>query len=425
MMRERGTAPVTVSRRLVPLWGAVVLGLASAAWGQSAVPQAPGIKIGEGRLHPFFDLDTRYDSLIGFYSGVPGGTPLPTADVVVHFRPGLTYAQDTGSTLVNFNGAFEYLYYTGLLFKGDSALSRPQGQALLNTAFNRDGAVEVQVSDSLIRSDRTQNPAAGVGVISLFNNASLAVPIHPGGRALEITPRVAWQLELFDPLVLAQSLPNCAPTDITCTPSLVGQMNYSNLSFGLANRWKFLPKTALVLNATFDWRTYLANQTANPTAMVLNAQTGLVGLVSPHVSITALAGYGGDFAGKVNTFIANAEVNYLTGNDSRIGAGYLRTLQPVPAYGNFLDDRGYVAGRLGLIGGRLMIVGSVNFDYLTFGSNVRNDTVLSANLAPYFDVTSWFQVGLGYTGSFRTSSLSAQSTNYVRHEALLRLTVRY
>ncbi len=425
MTLERGTAPDTVWRRLVLIAGALILSVALPASAQSAVPQPVGVKIGEGRLHPFFDVDTRYDSLIGFYSGVPGGTPLPTSDVILHFRPGLTFAQDTTSSLVNFNGALEYLYYTGLLFKGDSALSRFQGQALLNTAFNRDGAVEVQVSDSLIRSDRTQNPAVGVGVVSLYNNATLAVPIHPGGRALEITPRVSWQLELFDPLVLATSLPGCAPSDITCTPSLVNQMNYSNLTFGLANRWKFLPKTAIVLNASFDWRTYLLNQTANPTAMILNAQTGIVGLISPHISLTALAGYGGDFSGKLNTFIANGEMSYLTGNDTRIGAGYLRTLQPVPAYGNFIDDRGYVAARVGLMGGRLMIVGSVNFDYLSFAVNARNDLVFSASLAPYFDVASWFQVGLGYIGSLRTSSLTAQSINYVRHEALLRLTFRY
>lgn len=399
------------------------------------VAKAPGVKIGEGRLHPYFELDGRYDSLVGYFSRDAAGNPISSGEIIFHARPGLKFELDNPSTLVNFNGAGEYLWYTGLLSPGSVGLSRFQANVGLDTKFNRDGPAEVQLGDNLVRSDRTQNPAAGVGVISLFNNVYLAVPVHPGGRALEVTPKVAWSVEFFEPL-LNGPVQGCAAGDVTCTPSLVSQMNYSTVNFGLNGRWKFLPKTAVILDANLDWRTYFTGAgTTNPLATILRVQAGLAGLISPRIAVTLLVGYGGELsAGTIHTVIGTAEFSYTVTEQSRIAIGYSRNAVPVSAIGTMMDDRGYIRGGVGLMGGRLLLNAQVSADYFTFlgrpsaagvPNAVRNDFLISGTVGPTFTVTSWFDISAAYTLGYRSSSVTVRSVNFVRHEAMLRLAFHY
>lgn len=410
----------------------LVLALTVLAFPAAAeVPAAPGFKIGEGRLHPYLSLDGRFDSVVGFFN-VVGGVAQPSPEIIFQVRPGLKFDLTNDSTLVSFDGAAEYLWYTGLLSPPSTQLSRFQANVGLDTAFNKTGAVEVQVSDRLTRSDRTQNPAAGVGVISLYNNARLALPIHPGGRALEVTPSVGFGVEFFDPL-LTGTITGCMPGDPTCNPAQVAQMNYGNLTFGLGGRWKFLPKTALVLDANFDYRLYFTAGAANLPGMVLRVQAGLIGLISPRISVTLLAGYGGnlayDAAAMANgphTPIVHVEFAYLPTEATRLALGYVRTIQPVSSLGSFIDDRGYLQGRLALIGGRLLLNAEVAADYYWyFRPTPRNDLILSVGAGPTFIVTSWFDVTATYRLSLRDSTTTAQSVNYFRHEALLNLNFHY
>jgi hypothetical protein len=375
------------------------------------------------------DLSGRYDSLIGYFAKDSSGQLVPTADLVVQVRPGLQFDLETPVTQLSVGGAAEYLWYTGLLAGSQTGLSRFQGQANLDASFNRNGSVEVRLGEAFTRSDRTQNIAVGVGVLSLYNNLSLAFPIHPGGKALEIIPRAAWGVEFFDPL-LTGIVAGCSNTaDITCNPTLVGRMNYSNLNFGLSGRWKFLPKTAFLLDTTFDWRTYFDTAAANPAAMVLRAQAGLVGLVSQHFSVTLLAGYGGNLApgSSLNTFIANAEAAYLFAGDSKVSLGYVRSVQPVPSFGTYISDGGRLSARVGLWSGRLVLGGAASVESVQFsGTSARRDLVFAATVGPSLDVASWFQLGLAYNASTRSSSNALlASVNFLRHEALLRLTFRY
>jgi hypothetical protein len=377
------------------------------------VAKAPGFKIGEGRLHPFLELDARYDSLVGFFSRDSAGNPVPSGELIFHIRPGLSFDLDNPSTLVSFKGSGEYLWYTGLISPGGVGLSRFQANVGLDTKFNRDGAAEVNLGDNLVRSDRTQNPSAGVGVISLFNNVYLGVPIHPGGRALEVTPKVGWTVEFFDPL-LSGPVQGCPAGDITCNPALVSQMNYSNVNFDLNGRWKFLPKTAVILDANLDWRTYFSGAgTTNPLATILRVQAGLAGLISPRIAVTLLVGYGGDLARhSINTVIGTAEFSYTVTEQSRIAIGYMRNAIPVPAIGTMV--------------GRLLLNAQVSADYFSYlSTTARNDFLISASAGPTFTVTSWFDVSAGYTLGFRTSTVTVQSVNFVRHEVMLRLAFHY
>lgn len=425
----RGTGFRALVALMVALFGAPSFG---------QIAKAPGFKVGEGRLHPFFELDARFDSVVGQF--VPN---VNTPEIIFHFRPGLKFDLDTPSTGVNFAGAAEYLWYTGLLSPESVQLSQEgrgfRANVALDTRFNKDGVAEVQLGDNLVRSDRTNNPAVAFAVLSLFNNLYLAVPIHPGGRALEVTPKLAWSVEFFEPM-LGGSRVGCTSAQF-CDTTIAASMNYSNLNFGVNARWKFLPKTALIVDVGGDWRTYFSNPgLPSPTGMgggldkvLFRAQAGLAGLISPRIAVTLLAGYSGDFTAlgttpttdDTHTFIGTAEFSYTVSEQSRIAVGYMRNYMAVPLIGTVIDDRGYLRGGLGLMGGRLQLNAQVSADYFTFIGVVRNDFLLSLMLGPTFTVTQWFDIGASYTLSARTSNAAGLNFPPLRHEAMLRLSFHY
>lgn len=406
-----------------------MMSLVLAATANAQVQKAPGFKIGDGRLHPFLEIDGRFDSIVGYFN-----QNQPSPEFILHFRPGLKFDLDTPSTFVSFNGAPEFLWYTGALSPGSVGLSRFQANVGLDARFNRDGAVEFQIGDNLVRSDRTQNPALGVGAISLFNNLYIAAPIHPGGRALEVTPKVAWQVEFFEAL-LTGTVPGCAVGNVLCDPQTVPRSNYSNLNFGANARWKFLPKTAFMVDVNADWRTYLQGMGVQADKVIFRAQAGLVGLISPRIAVTLLGGYAGDWSVGYHTGIANAEFSYTVTEQTRVAVGYARNMIAVPIMGTMNDDRAYARGGLSLLGGRLQINAQVSADFLTFIAQTmplnpamlspRNDFLLSLNVGPTVTIFSWFDVSANYALTFRTSSVALPPLNFPRHEAILRLNFHY
>ncbi|MDX2008790.1 MAG: hypothetical protein SFW67_01285 [Myxococcaceae bacterium] len=398
----------------------------------SAVPAPVGFKVGDGRLHLLGEIDTRFDSLVGRFSSATASDP----ELIFVPRLGGSFGLETPSTLVKFNANAEYLIFSGLLTPQSRQLSRLQALVGLETEFNRDGAVSVQIGDNFTRSDRTQNAAAGIGIISLFNALYLAVPIRPGGRALEFTPRITWGVEFFEPLLTG--LTSCPAGDVTCNPALLSTMSYSNLNFALSSRYKFLPKTSALLDINFDYRTYWnATATTNPPANILRGRLGLAGLITPRFSATLLAGAAYDFGvTRAIAPIGQAELTYLVGDSTSVSIGYTRDLLPVPAFGAFANDRGYLNARLGFLQDRLQLNGTAAVDYFTFfqasmmpglGTSARQDLLISLNVGPTFVVTSWFLIGATYGLGYRTSPQQVAQTgiNFIRHEANLRLTFRY
>jgi hypothetical protein len=226
--------------------------------------------------------------------------------------------------------------------------------------------------------------------------------------------------------------------DISCDPNLINKMDYGNLNFSLGGKWKFLPKTAAVLDASFDYRWYWRTTPPPPPApgmaptvstnlngLLLKVTGGLSGLITSHISTLLVVGGGGDWGGShAATFIAQAEVAYL-GNDLTARGGYIRTLNPVPIYGVFGQDRGYVEVKSTLFG-RLTLRGFGAFDYISFyDSAARNDYIISATAEIAYQFVSFFSAALTYNLAYRGSSTGMQGVNYIRHEPALLLTLSY
>jgi hypothetical protein len=122
--------------------------------------------------------------------------------------------------------------------------------------------------------------------------------------------------------------------------------------------------------------------------------------------------------------VAQAEVAYLLNETSDFKIGALRTLEPVPVYGSYVDNRAYTNARL-LMGGRLILHGGAAFDYLVFSGSSRHDTTVSFDLGPEYQLMRWLILAGGYTLTYRTSTEAALTFNYSRHEPYLRVIGTY
>lgn len=401
------------------------LALGSSAFAQTTVPTTAasppppssgpaqnGIKMGEGRVHPFFDLELHYDSAAWVNSTLTDISP----ELIGHFRPGFRLDIPSNAVDLALNANVDYVWYTGLITPNSKAASRLDAGADLSANFNKKGPVGFELGDRFSRSDRTTNVAVSIGVISLFNEVRGAIPIKPGGGALELSPSASYAVEFFSPL---------AGGDEECSPTVPCQdFNYQNVRFGLAGNYRFLPKTALILDATFDMRSYF-NPGPNKEADLLKAQAGLAGLVSPKIALLLKLGWAQDFLGAAKTLVGHGELSYLLNERSNVKFGYLRSIDPVPIYGSFGDDRGYVEANL-LFGEKLRMQGYAAFDFLTYYAQTRHDTAVTFTLSPEYTVTRWFKFGAAYTLSVRTSDeLSLKTVNFTRHEGLVRATFQY
>ncbi|MCY1016066.1 hypothetical protein [Pyxidicoccus sp. MSG2] len=385
-----------------------------------------GFKVGSGRLHPYFDLETRLDSGVGYFATPVGQEPTPSGispnlsgEFAMHFRPGFRLEVPSSKLALNLNANLDYVLYTGLVTADSGTASHLEGAADLLARLNPDAPLSLEVSDQFVRSDRTRTAAIGAGVLSLFNEARVKMPWRPGGGAVEFTPNAAYAVEFFEPLG-ATSPVDC--TEGVCDPLTADRFDYGNLHFGLEGRWRFLPKTAVVMDTGVDLRSYFNDGSQGAT--LARALFGVAGLVSPKVAVTAKAGWGQNFAAAGGgTFLAQLEGTYLFSPTLSFKAGYLRTLEPVAAYGLFTDNRGYGEARA-IFGGKLTLHAGGAVDFISFTGD-RGDTLVSLDVGPEYQFRPWLSFAAGYMLGSRTSSVTGGGLNYTRHEGYARLSVTY
>ena len=410
------------------LLGMVLLCPLMASAQQEVLPPSGGgngLKVGSGRLHPFLDVETRLDSGVGYFpadgAAVDEVSAELSGDVLLHIRPGFRLELPSRTLALSLNANVDYVLYTGLLTERARSASNLQAMADLSARFNEEAPVSFVVANQFARSDRTRTAAVGAGVLSLFNELRASVPIRPGGGAIEITPEVAWKMEFFQSLGTQRPV-GCA--EGVCDPIALETFDYNNVRGGVDARWRFLPKTAVVVDTDFDLRSYFSG--THPDAKLLRAMAGLAGLVSPKIAVTAKAGWAQNFGTTGGgTFIAHLEGTYMMTPTMTFKGGYLRTLEPVSAYGLYRDDRGYLEART-LFGGKLGLHGTLAYDLLNFqGTTPRGDNLFSADVGGDYQFRPWLLGGVGYLLTTRSSSVSGSGINFTRHEGYLRMTVSY
>lgn len=389
-----------------------------------------GIRVGPGRLHPYFDLEGRYDSAAVY---VPVDPNNPAAgvelkgDILMHFRPGFRLDVPGTDLTFGFNGFYDYVWYTGLISK-TSAPSHSEAGADMHAEVNREGAVGLEVADSFARSDRPRDIGVGVAVISLYNQLRLTAPIRPGGRAFEVRPHGDYTVEFFGAYSgLPPGIGPCPPGTCPGNPSDPSVNDYQNYAGGLDIHWKFLPQTALVFESNFEGRSYFhPDSSVVPPGKMLKLRAGAQGLVTPKIQAILKAGYAIGFDGAASTFIGQAEMTWSPNELSTVTPGVLRDVNNAIGAASATDLRAYLNSKTFLIG-RLGLHLNFAYDLINFTQGRgKTDQLFSVDLGPDYAIARWFILSAGYVFSKRTSDYqSSLPLNYTRNEVYLRLTFTY
>jgi hypothetical protein len=411
-----------------------VLSLVALGGAIAEAQETNGLLVGDGRLHPYIDLEGRYDTAA--YVNPANGELEP--DTIFHIRPGLLFDSPGPNFSIAFNGDADGMLYLNQF----SLLSHVQGEATLDLGVNREGVIGLDVSDHFLRSDQSAAVLIGVGVLSWYNDARIGVPIRPGGGALSIEPGFDFAFDTFDPF------PN--PTNTACpatNPACPAAFNYDNYAFTLLATWKFLPKTGFVLDADYIFRDYtlVGGSPSSVPTNGLHVMVGLAGLLTLHLSTIVKIGWGEDFGigdaahdtlsvPSANNLIGHFELAYIPSETIRIAAGFIRTWQPVGGIADaitFVDNRPYAELRF-LLGGKLSFHAYGSVDFVTYDAVIGGptpsrtyDIVARVDPSAEYEIANWFRISAGYVFSTLLINGSLSAGSYLRNEVYLRLHFQY
>ena len=415
-----------MSRLLSPLrWLVVAAALAAVAPAARAAGDL-GFKIGEaGRLHLRLELDGQYDSN-ALYS--QGGTPVSAwlVDVI----PGFELQVAGRNASLSLTGNLDVKQY---LTEAAKDLSAVFGNASLGASVNRDGTVGVELTDAYSRSDQTPSLSLDQAVISNHNDLKLAVPIRPGGGALDLSVAGQWVRESFEQYVYPIA---CSPSaGPTCTTD-VGAYGYNQYGGAVEARWRFLPRTALVLNGDYFQRDPDDDSVSLPVHG-WRVYGGLAGLVTARLAVTLKGGYGAASSSETatwpavdhSTWLANVEAQYVIQGPVGAKLGYLHDVRADPGttYSIYVLGRLYAEGKV-LLAGKLTIRGTLSWDALDYViSGVKSD-ILSFIPAVDYELMRWMYVGATYNLTWRTSgglAAPVPAFDYTRQLIGLRVVFAY
>jgi Putative beta-barrel porin 2 len=382
-----------------------------------------GIRLGgsAGRLHPYLELEGRYDSNIAYTE--PGKS---VGAFIIHVRPGLTLDSPGEQVAVDLKANLDWEQVLG----SQSGLSRLYGQAELGVGFNRRGELGLEFSDVFSRSASTQAMSLGTAVISNSNELSVKVPYRPGGGALVTTAYGDWQLATYEPFDKTQL---CAAGTPSCDTSQLAKLGYSSITAGVDSRWKFLPRTAAVLQGEYFVHQPQDTQYGD-NGSGIRLWTGVAGLFGAHLAGTVKGGYGdtfGTFGVTFRTWLANVEAEWLPVETTGLKGGYVHDYD-ADAGKSFLysSHRVYVEAHT-LLEGRYTARLNGSWEHRIYEQ--RSGT--SADLLTFEPVAEaelarWLHAGLGYVFTKRTSKFPAGTPAlpgyaFDKHEVYLQLRGTY
>lgn len=371
-----------------------------------------GIRLGgaEGRIHPFLDVESRYDSNVSY-----SAADEELADVVLHFRPGIELTVPGDVASVELSGALDWAEYLGIDDPKTKDLSKLYGDAKLAAQFARRSAVSVRIDDDFRRQVSASSATVlGNAVVSNSNVLTMSLPWTPGGGALVLTGSGQWILETFEEY---EDLPG-APD--------VSELGYSQFRGGAEVQWRFLPRTSAVLSGAYFTRVPSASAATDTSGF--DALAGITGLLTARVAATAKVGYASTStpARDTSTVVANVSLEWLPLESLSLRTGYTRSLGVDPIASVYSADAVNAGFRLRLAE-RFAFRTDARYTRLQFSALPGAETTF-LRVDPVIEGAfgKWLTVGAGYVLNTRTaSSPIANSPDYKKNEAFVRLALTY
>lgn len=372
-----------------------------------------GIRLGgsDGRLHPFVELEGRYDSNV--YASALGAPAV--GDVIIHVRPGLTLSVPGELTSVDLSANLDWAQFLGTDDKATKDLSKLYAEASLGIGVNKKGVVALEVNDTFRRSDAPQALSFNSGVVSNYNLLEVKVPWRPGGGALTLNANGGWALETYEALFSGDT-------------SGVSKLGYNELRAGAGVAWKFLPRTAALLEGGYFKR--LPNDTTIPGVLDpagYRASAGVTGLVTPHIAATVKAGYGSTLGvtPTLGTWLAVVEGEWLPTETASVKLGYTHDLAVDPT-AQYTTNRIALTARQ-LVAGRFALGLTGAWTLLGYTPGSETTSLLQVSPSVGVEVTRWLKAEVAYAYTERTSSTTQALTlfDYSKHEAWLKAVATY
>lgn len=401
-----------------------VLVAAAAALAAHAAQAAPGdgIRLGGGsaRVHPFLDLESRYDSNVSYTAANQA-----IGDVILHVKPGLELKAPGDLATVEFNGALDWAQYMGA--EGDTKnLSKMYATAGFAALFNRQGAVSPRIDNTFTRQvSATSLTASSAAVVSNLNTLSLSVPWKPGGGALVVSANGQWTVEGFE--------------RYKDTPEeSLSALGYDQFRFGADVLWRFLPRTSGMFQAGYFTRTPNASNRPDQ-ASGFDVLAGLTGLLTQRISTTAKVGFGSttveafrDGTGATvpsktsSSAVAEVSAEWLPLDAFAVRAGYTRALGVDPTASTYFSN-GVTGGVRLRLAQQIAFHVDARYDRLSFQAVDATTSFLRIDPGVDAAIGKWLSVGAGYVYSMRTATAPAGTAppDYSKNEAFIKLAFTY
>ncbi len=436
-------------------WTTLVSGLVATLGLSGSAYAQPGdhVRIGDAELTPSLILGTHYRSNIYLFESDE------RSGVALLLSPEAELTLEGEEVELDLGAGYHLRKYLGSEI---SNLDRfKDGRFDLEVGLLPSKMLGFDLSENLMSSSReTEAWYAESALISHFSNdLAGALAFHPGG-ALEA--RAGGHFDFDDYKVPEGS-------------NIERNANYnSRLAYGPAGefKWRFFPRTAVVLDASMDWFKWNNNlvniqpdagQTTTeygsylgmPDGTLVSVSGGLRGRFTERVAIGLVLGYnkavydeqtviddganepnasadldpvasrfGTDSSG-LDNLLASASVEYSLSETHRVALGYDRALQD--SYFTNYVLHNYVFLRYNvMLGSRFGVGAEGGFSGETFrGEVARTDLVVRTRLNTTYAANEWLAVGAGVWWDRRASADGIASIEYDDVTASLTATVTY
>jgi hypothetical protein len=396
-----------------------------------ALAQSPsnenGLRIWDGRLHPFADVESHYIYNPG---REPGASGLVYSDVALAGRAGFDYDLGKDSVLLESHSYIEYRDFLGIEKSDTKRLSAWSGKLGIDGDFFRDRPLSLRVNELLTRSSDPANQTLTVRLLHWSNDAAAGLDLTPRGGALVLNLEYRFFVDRYD---------SGQAVSTGFQPKLLDNVRHMPLA---RINWKFFPKTAIFLEAQGELTRYTDQAGANTSGQpllnvpsnILLASVGLTGAVTRKISVLAKVGYGNTFIANSDNYtsvIAQFELSYDATSVSRLKAGFLRTVEPTSIFKYVGITRGYASVDQAL-GQRVLLSLSLQYDDLVYGQPIQNagvpagrhDSDTLGKIALAFKIKPWIIVSANDSFDVRQSGYRLP-VGYKFNDAFLQLTIRY
>ncbi|MFT3769223.1 MAG: hypothetical protein QM820_27610 [Minicystis sp.] len=342
----------------------------------------PGYRVGDFEIHPGAAAEFGYDS--NYLRRSSGNANLPVlSSLRLRLTPSISLST-LGSQRREEGGAKPTVEFKA-------------GASLTYNEFFPVGAPSATTAD-VMRAQRNLGVAFDLGLVvfpgrswSGVINLNYMRAITPTDQGAEFTPNIKQ-------LAFNRNLPR-GSAELVWTPGaglFEWRLGYSfsgtifeasefasltnvNNSITTRGRWRFLPRTSLMYDASFGFITYTSPDTPTSGGKLashpMRARLGLNGLITPSFSILALGGWGASFYSvtapapneNFDSFIGQVELKwFLTPNPtvnttqtsptlSSVSVGFIRDFYDSYIGNYFERDRGYLSFSY-FYGGKFLVV---------------------------------------------------------------------